>query len=417
MLWGFPPLRIATIGAVLLLAPAFVVEPSAQAQSYAAGLDAYDRGDFDEALRILKPLAEQGDPRAQYGLGKIYETGGGPIAASNEMAVAWYRKSAAQGIAAAQNNLALMYAQGRGVTQNKPQAYALWEAAARGGHSHAQYNMGLLFYRGEGVERDLSAAADWFGMAAENGLAEAQFAVAEMHRLGVGLPQDDRKALGWYQLAGAQGHEAARERASRLRGEGVSPVEVAGTFGMPQGRASEIQLAGSAPPQSSAVAEQPAARPQSAPGQTEAAAEAGRRPEAGSVTVHPTLRPAVIAETGAPEVRVSADAQTSAKQAPQRQVASAAAADVPSARGGAYSLWLASMGEEGAARQMTARLASQYGPSLGGADVAVRRVEVGGSDVFYRVVAGSWPSVSEAKGVCAELRRADPTAFCKVFRD
>ena len=112
MFWGRSPLRIAVLRAVLILLPALATASPAYADSYASGLEAYGRGEYAEALRILKPLAEQGDARAQYGLGKIYETGGGQIAADEAVAAAWYRKSAVQGLPAAQNNLALMYAQG-----------------------------------------------------------------------------------------------------------------------------------------------------------------------------------------------------------------------------------------------------------------------------------------------------------------
>ena len=416
MAWSRPLRQLALI-AFMTLAPAFMTDSGASAQSYAAGLDAYDRGNYEEALRILRPLAEEGDARAQYGLGKIYETGGGPITPDAKQAVYWYSRSAEQGIAAAQNNLALMYAEGRGVAQNKPQALALWEAAARGGHPHAQYNMGLLFYRGEGVERDLSAAANWFGLAAENGLAEAQFAVAEMHRLGVGLPQDNRKALSWYQMAGAQGHEAARNQGDRLRGEGTSPAEVRGSFSMPEGEAPPVQLADNGvpqAPQASAPQTQPEPAPPSAEQQEQAAAQLPPEPEPRPEQAEESEAAAAAAteETEAPAASAPQSAET---ELPSQQLAANSAAAPPS--GGAYSLWLGSLGEEAAARQMSANVGQQYGETLGGAELSVRRVEVGATDVFYRVVASSWPSVADARSVCTALRRSDPAAFCKVLQD
>ncbi|MEX0924101.1 MAG: SPOR domain-containing protein [Rhodovibrionaceae bacterium] len=399
---------------MFVLTPAVILPVTAQAQDYAAGLDAYDRGEFEEALRILQPLADAGDARAQYGIGKIYETGGGPIVSDPQQAVLWYSRSAEQGVAAAQNNLALMYAEGRGVSQNKPQALALWEAAARGGHPHAQYNMGLLFYRGEGVERDLSMAAAWFGQAAESGLAEAQFAVAEMHRLGIGLPQDDRKALGWYQLAAAQGHEAARSQTGRLRGLGIAPEDVQGSFSMPPGRADQVQLTAATTEQTPSAPQValPEPRPEPQPVQETPISAA---PE---VAATPASAPEPEPNTDSiPEAQAQAAAAAASPAAalPSRQLASTSAA-VP-ASGGAFSLWLGSMNEEGAAREMSASLTSLYGESLSGADLTVRRVEVGGSDVFYRVVASSWPSIADARSVCSALRHNDPAVFCKVVQD
>lgn len=391
MAWSRPLLRLAALIALMTLAPAFALDSEARAQDYTAGLKAYDRGAFEEAVRILQPLAEGGDARAQYGMGKIYETGGGRVSADPGKAVSWYGKAAKQGVAAAQNNLALMYAEGRGVAQNKEQALVLWETAARGGHPQAQYNLGLMFYRGEGVERDSAKAVTWFKLAADNGLAEAQFAVAEMHRLGVGVPQDNRKALGWYQMASAQGHEAARVQANRLRGQDVSPAEVEG---------------GDPPPPA-----EPAAARQQAASVTQQTAEAPPPPEP---TPRPEPQEAPQAKAGqatAPETR------TEASQASQSTQQVAAVPPASPASGGDYSLWLGSMNEEGAAEQMSNKLTAQYGEALGGADLSVRRAEVGASDVFYRVVAGSWPSRAEARGACTALRRSDPAAFCKVLRD
>lgn len=420
-------LRAAALAGVIALTASPLLPDAALAQDYAAGLDAYDRGEFQQAIEILQPLADAGDARAQYGLGKIYETGGGPVTADPEKAVFWYNKSAQQGVAAAQNNLALMYAEGRGVDQNKPEAFALWEAAARGGHPHAQYNMGLLFYRGEGVERDVSKAAAWFGQAAENGLAEAQFAVAEMHRLGVGLPQDDRKALGWYQIAAAQGHEAARSQAGRLRSEGTSPVEVQGTFEVPAEQAPAGQLAETSPqPAAETQAVQPEPRPADPPEpepaaatqqatQAEPARVAAAETEPAAETVAEPQAESAPESAEQPEQEESAVTAASEPALPSQQLASASPA--APASGGAFSLWLGSMGDEGQARELSDSLTTKFGDSLAGADLSVRRVEVGDSGVFYRVVAGSWPSIADARSVCHALRYSDPAAFCKVLQD
>ena len=39
---------------------------------FAEGVAAYHRGDYETALRELRPLAEQGDADAQYNLGIMY---------------------------------------------------------------------------------------------------------------------------------------------------------------------------------------------------------------------------------------------------------------------------------------------------------------------------------------------------------
>jgi TPR repeat protein len=67
------------------------------------------RGDYATALRLLRPLADQGDAQAQYNLGVLYDNGQG-VPQSNAEAMKWYRKAADQGEARDQNNLANRYA-------------------------------------------------------------------------------------------------------------------------------------------------------------------------------------------------------------------------------------------------------------------------------------------------------------------
>ena len=51
------------------------------------------RGDNENAVRLLRPLAEQGDARAQYNLGTLYFTGGG-VSRGYAEALKWFRLSA-----------------------------------------------------------------------------------------------------------------------------------------------------------------------------------------------------------------------------------------------------------------------------------------------------------------------------------
>ena len=99
---------------------------------YQEGYDAYNRGDYDTALKEFRPLAEQGYPLAQATLGFMYAKGQG-VPQDDQEAVRWSRLAAEQGDAGAQFNLGLMYAKGQGVAQNYIQAY-MWEtlAAAQG---------------------------------------------------------------------------------------------------------------------------------------------------------------------------------------------------------------------------------------------------------------------------------------------
>ena len=119
-------LRAGLVGLALLLAV------PAAGQDYQKGVEAYERGDYATALREWRPLAAQGLAEAQYNLALMYDTGRGVPQADAE-AVKWYRLAAAQGLAGAQSTLGTMYGNGQGVPQDYAEA-AKWHrlAAAQG---------------------------------------------------------------------------------------------------------------------------------------------------------------------------------------------------------------------------------------------------------------------------------------------
>ena len=127
-----------------------VLQSSPAVADYAAGLKAYDGGDFAEALEVWLPLAKEGDAKAQHGVALLYETGRGVPAKDDVEAAKWYAAAALQGIAESQANLALMFAEGRGVGQDYGRAAELWQQAAAKGNTVAHYNLGLL-YLNDGV--------------------------------------------------------------------------------------------------------------------------------------------------------------------------------------------------------------------------------------------------------------------------
>ena len=95
---------------------------------------AHGRGDYAEALKIFRPLAEQGNAKAQSNLGVMYNNGQG-VTQDFKEAVKWYRLAAAEGVAIAQFDLGLMHAIGEGVTQDYASAYMWFDLASAAGHA------------------------------------------------------------------------------------------------------------------------------------------------------------------------------------------------------------------------------------------------------------------------------------------
>ena len=98
--------------------------------------------DFKETLQV----AEQGNAKAQFSLGKMYYEGQG-VRQDYAEAVQWYRKAAEQGYAEAQFNLGNMYADGQGARQDYAQAVHWYRKAAEQGVAEAQYNFGCDVYQ------------------------------------------------------------------------------------------------------------------------------------------------------------------------------------------------------------------------------------------------------------------------------
>ena len=138
---------------------------SGAAGPYEDGASAYKRGDYATALRLWRPLAEQGDAYEQFSLGAMYDEGQG-VPQNYAVAVEWFRKAADQGLAQAQYKLGVSYAKGRGVSQDDAVAVEWYRKAAQQGHASAQFNLGVKYAKGKGVPQDYAAAHMWFNLAA-----------------------------------------------------------------------------------------------------------------------------------------------------------------------------------------------------------------------------------------------------------
>ena len=127
----------------------------------AAGKRALRDRNLAEALEQFRGAAEQGNPEAQYELGRLYASGRG-VPASLSVAATWYERSAKQGHLAAQNTLASMLEEGRAVEQDLTRALHWREAAAETGNAEAAVHAGYAYLEGRGTVVDLERAAKFF---------------------------------------------------------------------------------------------------------------------------------------------------------------------------------------------------------------------------------------------------------------
>lgn len=89
--------------------------------------------------------------------------------AGDRAALSELRQHAEKGNSKAQNNLALMYLQGKGVAQSYPEAMKWYRKAAEQGLATAQDSLGVMYGNGQGVAQNYAEARKWFRKAADQG--------------------------------------------------------------------------------------------------------------------------------------------------------------------------------------------------------------------------------------------------------
>jgi cell division septation protein DedD len=165
------------------------------------GVDAWQASRYDAAVREWRPLAERGDPDAEFNLGQAYKLGRG-VQQDLHAAQSWYEKAAQQGHVQAVANLGLI------LFQNGERARALpWiRKAAEAGDPRAQYVLGTALFNGDlpGVGKDWPHAYALMSRAAAQGLPQAANNLTQMDRFipiaqrrqGLALAQQMERAQG-----------------------------------------------------------------------------------------------------------------------------------------------------------------------------------------------------------------------------
>lgn len=97
---------------------------------------AYNRGDYLPAIRLFRPMAEQGNPKAQSVLAKMYRKGQG-VARNPAQAFLWFTLAARRGDARAKAELREV---SRAMTsQERSQAHEMAEACEASNYRACEY--------------------------------------------------------------------------------------------------------------------------------------------------------------------------------------------------------------------------------------------------------------------------------------
>ncbi len=174
---------------------------------YLEARKAYRQGKYKLAREKILPLAKSGDPRAQYAIGIMYQTGRG-FFKDKEEANKWFQKSedGLRKLAKGKDLEALtmlghMLYRGYGVEEDHEQAAEHFKKAADSGYKLAQFYLGWLYRSGHGVSWDEKKAIKWYEKAAKQGVSLAANNIGALYHNGHIIPKDPIKAYMWYSIA------------------------------------------------------------------------------------------------------------------------------------------------------------------------------------------------------------------------
>src|SRR5262245_36221576 len=122
--------------AALVVSMLLVAAETIAAEPLEDAIAAEERGDHSTAFRLLKKLADEGNPKAQNELGTHFHYG-------------WATR------------------------QNDVEAAKWWRLSAEQGYANAQDALGFAYYRGQGVPQNYAEAVKWLERAADQGIANS----------------------------------------------------------------------------------------------------------------------------------------------------------------------------------------------------------------------------------------------------
>ena len=152
--------------------------------------DGLPSGIGSEALR---DAGTSGNAAAAYEIAMRFAEGRG-VPTNLEQAARWYERAASKGLALAQFRYASMLEKGQGVKKDLNAARKLYLAAAGQGNAKAMHNLAVLYAEGIDGRPDYATAAKWFRGAAQHGVADSQY------NLGHSLCARHRRTQGYGQV-------------------------------------------------------------------------------------------------------------------------------------------------------------------------------------------------------------------------
>lgn len=168
---------LAAVAVVSLSAPGFADVKS--------GVDAWSRGEYDNAVKQWREAALKGDADAQFNMGQAYKLGRG-VKQDLNIAGDWYRKAAGKGHLQAADSLGhLLHYQGK-----VAEALPYLQASSDRGEPRSQYLLATELFNGTNIAKDWVRAYALMTRSSSSGLAPASRSLAQMDQY---IPLEQRQ--------------------------------------------------------------------------------------------------------------------------------------------------------------------------------------------------------------------------------
>lgn len=164
----------------------------------------------------LRAAAAKGDPAAEFEVAVRFAEGRG-VPQNFPAAAEWFERAAMQGLAPAQFRLGSLYEKGMGRKKDLDAARRLYVAAAQAGNAKAMHNLAVLYAEGIDGKPDYQIAANWFRKAAGHGVTDSQYNLGILYARGIGVEADLAEAYKWFALAAREGDRESAKKRDDLR--------------------------------------------------------------------------------------------------------------------------------------------------------------------------------------------------------
>lgn len=158
----------------------------------------------DAGVERLRTQAEDGDPHAQFLLGRLYRDG--PLLTPDSVEARYWFELAARKLPEAQYALGKLLLTDDVEVHDQDQGIRWLTQAAESGHEFAAYRLAREFLK----EENIAEALPWLTASAEADNPYAEYLLGKLYWEGEDIPQDMEQALYWLNQAAEQGHPYAQ---------------------------------------------------------------------------------------------------------------------------------------------------------------------------------------------------------------